>query len=110
MKRAPMAIDDAPNRGLVLPEMLNELKRKAYILKFRREATCLFCFELQEWIMPEHFNVDESYYFEDRLNPDEDRVLYAISLAQGIKGFLVDACSVYTDNISTEMMRKLKLE
>lgn len=87
--------------------VLDELKKKEYILKFRREATCLFCFDSNEPIMPEDFTVDETYYFEELFNPDADRILYAISLSQGTKGFLVDTCNVYTDNISPEMTEKL---
>jgi hypothetical protein len=40
--------------------------------------------------------------------PDTDRMLYAISLLHGAKGFLIDACNAYMDNISAEMLEKLK--
>lgn len=90
-------------------DRLTELKRKNYKLTFRREATCLYCFELHQWIVPENFTVDEFYYFEETSHPDAERMLYAISLSGGAKGFLVDACSVYTDNISPEMRERLKL-
>jgi hypothetical protein len=93
----------------VVIEILNELKRKGYKLEFRREAACIYCFEWQQWIMPANFTVDDYYYFEDILNPDAERMLYAISLSQGSKGFLIDACNAYMDNISPEMMQKLKL-
>lgn len=58
--------------------------------------------------MPENFSVDESYYFEEKSNPDADRILYAITLSWGSRGFLIDACNVYSDNISPEMREKLK--
>jgi len=92
-----------------LLEMLNELKNKNYVLEFRREATCLYCFELQQWIVPKHFMVDAYYYFEETSNPDAERMLYAISLSGSLKGFLIDSCNVYTDNISQEMVEKLKM-
>lgn len=109
MKPDQLAINITANKDWVITESLNKLKKKEYTLKFRREATCLYCFQLQEWIKPEDFTVDKYYYFEDILNPDEERMLYAISLARGGKGFLIDTCNVYVDNISTEMMKKLKL-
>ena len=105
-------MDSENNRLLVFPSvttMLAELKRKKYHLKFIREATRLFCFELDQWIAPVDFTVDESYYFQEISNPDADRMLYAISLSQGAKGVLIDTCGVYADNISPEMMQKLKL-
>lgn len=97
-----------PGMDKVIADALSKLNKKEYKLKFRREATCLYCFQLHEWIWPENFTVDEYYYFEDILNPDADRILYAISLLGGLKGFLVDSCDVYTDNISPEMVHKLK--
>ena len=97
------------DRDLLITETLIELKRNGYKLEFRREAACIYCFEWQQCIMPANFTVDGSYYFEETVNPGADRMLYAISLSQGGKGFLIDTCDVYMDNISPEMMQKLKL-
>ncbi|HET6993937.1 MAG TPA: hypothetical protein VFI06_03095 [Chitinophagaceae bacterium] len=94
--------------GSVLPGMVNDLKRRGYELEFRREPACIYCIEWQQWIMPVHFSVDESYYFEGTGSPDSDRKLYAITLSQGAKGFLIDSCNVYMDNISREMQEKLE--
>jgi len=109
MKRDQIAIDNTANKDWLITEALNKLKRKEYKLKFRREATCLYCFQLREWIKPEDFTVDKYYYFEDISNPDAECMLYAISLSQGGKGFLIETCNVYLDSISPEMMQKLKL-
>ena len=98
--------------SLTMPisQKMAELKKGGYLLKFRREATCLYCIELNQWITPDSFTVDEYYHFEDSLNTDEDRMLYAISSIEGQKGLLVDTCFVYEDNISPEMMQRLKWE
>lgn len=109
MKPNQIAMSATANKDWVISEVLNKLKREEYKLNFRREATCLYCFQLHEWIKPEDFAMDKYYYFEDLLNPDAERILYAISLAQGGKGFLIDTCNVYVDNISPDMMQKLKL-
>lgn len=93
-----------------ISEPLNDLKKRGYQLEFRREATCLYCIGLNSWIAPDSFIVDEFYHFEDVSNMYGDRTLYAISSLQGLKGFLVDTCLVYEDNISPEMAYKLKLE
>ena len=98
----------AARNSLVSDDVLNELKEKEYKLEFRREASCIYCNELQQWILPADFNVDEFYYFAETNAPDADRVLYAISLLHGSKGFLVDACNAYMDNISAEMLEKLR--
>jgi hypothetical protein len=104
MKRNQIAVDGIANKDWIITETLNILKRKEYILKLRREPTCLYCFELEKLITPEDFRVDEFYYFEAIYNPDADRMLYAIAFSQGSKGFPIDTCNVYTDNISPEMI------
>lgn len=104
-----MQTGNATTRELLFMETLNELKRAGYELEFRRETTCLYCMELQWWVMPDKFKVDESFYFESVLNPDAGRMLYAISLSHGMKGFLIDTCDVYADNISLELLHKLQL-
>ena len=95
---------------LKIDHLLNALKIRGYTLTLRRESTCLYCRELGKWIMPCSFYVDESYYIEDNSNPDADRLLYAISSSLGIKGFLLESCNVYADNISREMAQKLKFK
>ena len=87
-----------------------DLKEKGYQHLFRREATCLYCMELNWWITPDSFVVDEYYHFEDKTNPDADRTIYAISTTEGVNGFLIDSCLAYEDNISPEMNEKLKFE
>ncbi len=89
---------------------LADLIDKGYKQKFRREPTRLCCIELYRWINPGQFNVDESYYFEEASRPDIDRMLYAITTNDGVKGILVDACDVYADNMSLEMVQKLEVK
>ncbi|HTE24978.1 hypothetical protein [Flavitalea sp.] len=89
---------------------LDDLKREGYQSKFRREPTGLCCIGLKVWITPEQFSVDNCYYYEDISNPDADRVLYAITTSLGIKGILVETCGAYMDNISEEMIEKLKFK
>jgi len=106
-------VRDIPIRFLPphsLAETLEDLKTRGYQLQFRREATCLFCHELNQWVTPESFVVDEYYHFEDAASIDEARTLYAITSGEGQKGFLVDTCLVYEDNISPEMTQKLRWE
>jgi hypothetical protein len=93
-----------------ISETLAGLKKRGYQLKFRREATCIYSVELNHWITPDSFIVDEYYHFEDSSNIDRDRTLYAISSTQGLKGFLADTCFAYEDNISPEMLQKLNPE
>lgn len=109
LEKQLMLINVIPNPDAI-GQIVTVLKKRGYQLKFRREATCVYCIELNHWIAPESFIVDEYYFFEDTSNTDRNRTLYAISSTQGLKGFFVDTCFVYEDNISREMAQKLKLE
>lgn len=86
---------------------LADLASKGYKHRFRREPASLYCLELHQWITPEQFAIDESYFFKDPSSPDGDRLLYAVSTSSGIKGILVDSDWAYADNISREMREKL---
>ena len=98
-----------PATIISIDDILADLKSKGYTRQFRRATTCLYCPELNLWITQDQFFIDAVFHFEEMSTPDIDRMLYAISLPQGIMGLLVDTCGVYMDNISAEMMKKLKL-
>ena len=83
---------------------------KGYKQTFRREPGRLYCIELYRWIAPDQFTVDESWYFEAAAKPDTNRLVYAISTGDGLKGILVDSWGAYADNISPEMFEKLGLD
>ena len=87
---------------------LEDLKDQGFQLSFRRDASCIYCIESNELLYPEEFSVNETYYLGDVVNPDTDRIIYAISLVDGRQGYLIDPCNVYSDNISYEMEQKLQ--
>lgn len=90
-----------------LSEATTDLKRRGYTEDFNLKPTCLECPSLKLELHPENFTVDEFYRFEGMSNPDDNSIVYAISSAQGLKGVLVDAYGVYSDNLSEQMIRKL---
>lgn len=58
----------------------------------------------------EDFEVDEFYRFEGMSSTDDNSILYAISSKNGIKGLLVDAYGVYSENLNEKMIQKLKMK
>lgn len=97
-------------KPISINEIVADLNKQGYQLTFRREATCLYCVDLNRWVTPDSFLVDECYYFNDNLSPDGDRLIYGISTKQDLKGFFINACLVYEDNISPEMRERLNVE
>src|SRR6188768_527661 len=92
--------DKGPVSPASLTRVFLDLKSRGYRQKFRREPGCLSCMDLYQWFFPDDFTVDESYYFGDSSWPDTDRMMYAITTRDGIRGILVDACGVYADTVS----------
>ncbi len=89
-------------------DAITDLKHRGYKDYFRREPTFIYCSELDIWFDPDEFDVDEFYQFGQNLNPDADRVLYAITSSTGIKGTVLDAYGVYTEKMSFKMALKLQ--
>jgi hypothetical protein len=58
--------------------------------------------------MPDGFMVDEFHHVSESEYPDGERTVYAISSIDGLKGYLVEPSFVYEDNISLDMLQKLK--
>ena len=91
-----------------MKQRLDALKEQGFRLLFRRDARCIYTNGSSEPIYPDDFSVEESHYLEDVANPDAERIIYAIALVDGRRGYLIDPCNVYADNISYEMEQKLQ--
>lgn len=92
-----------------LVDALSDLQKRGYDADFGIDTNCLYCADLDLRLNPEEFNVDEVYRFEGDSSPDDNAVLYAISSSTGVKGTLIDGYGAYSDNMSFEMAKKLKM-
>lgn len=91
-----------------LSQAISGLQENGYTYDFNLKPHCLECPSLKLEIHPEDFIVDEIYRFEGMSSTDDNSILYAISSKNGIKGILVDAYGIYSENISEEMRKKLR--
>jgi hypothetical protein len=91
-----------------LSDALNDLKKRGYTEDFELQQHCLQCPSLRLELEPEKFTVDEFYRFEGMSNPDDNSIVFAISSVDGVKGTLVDAYGMYSENLTEPMIRKLK--
>ncbi|MCX7877288.1 MAG: phosphoribosylpyrophosphate synthetase [Ignavibacteria bacterium] len=89
-----------------LSEALKDLKLRGYILDFNIRGNCIECNDVK--LNPDEFKVEEFYRFEGMTNPDDEEVVYAIVSNTGLKGTLVDAYGAYSDQITGELIKKLK--
>jgi hypothetical protein len=93
-----------------LSEATNDLKKRGYTEDFNLQPHCLECAALSVQWEPEHFTVDEYHRFEGMSNPDDNSIVFAISSSDGVKGVLVDAYGVYSENLTEPMIRKLTVK
>ncbi len=92
-----------------LTEALNDLAKRGYVHNFNIECDCIKCTAIELKLHPDDFEITEFYRFEGDSNPDDEEILYAIASKDGIKGTLVNAYGIYSDEISSEMVKKLNI-
>lgn len=91
-------------------EALQDLKRRGYTEDFNLQGHCIECGARSLQIHPEDFVVEEFYRFEGASNPDDNSIVYAISSRHGIKGTLIDAYGVYSEDTTPAMVEKLRIK
>ncbi|GGA94897.1 phosphoribosylpyrophosphate synthetase [Puia dinghuensis] len=75
-----------------LGEVLSNLKEKGYKadLNFETDTFALYGGDLDMRLNPEEFHVDEIDRIGNGSHPNNDAIVYAISVSTGVKGVLVD--------------------
>ncbi|CAM4348490.1 hypothetical protein SAMN06265348_112179 [Pedobacter westerhofensis] len=93
-----------------ITEAVADLEMRGYEYDLNLTADGLECKSLDLFLMPEEFEIDEFYRFEGMTDPDDSAVIYAVSSPVGnLKGVVIDAYGVYAENVSPELLDKLKM-
>jgi hypothetical protein len=89
---------------------LNGLKDRGYTLDFNVSFDKLICSDNKVNLNPHEFEIVEVYRFEGETNPSDEDVVYAVESKQGnIKGTFTSAYGMYSDAVSTDMMKKMAM-
>src|ERR1044072_3395274 len=91
-----------------LADALNDLKKRGYEAECEPQSNCLYCSNLDMRLYEEDFNVDEVYHFEGNSNPGDNAVVYALSSPTGLKGTIVNVYGASSNNINSEIPKKLQ--
>ena len=92
-----------------LSEALKALKLQGYTEDFNLKNSCIECGGGKYNLTHDEFKIDKSFRFDVNEDPSDQSVLYAVSSEpHGIKGVLVTGYGIYSDDLTTEMLEKLK--
>jgi hypothetical protein len=93
-----------------LSETMNELRKEGYTEDFNLQQNCLDCRNGQFKVFADEFKVDKFFRFEGASNPSDSAILYAISSdSKNLKGLLVNAYGIYSEQVTDEMLEKLEM-
>lgn len=95
---------------VTLSGTMNELRKEGYVEDFNLQQNCLECRNGQFKLFSDEFKVDKYYRFEGESNPSDSAILYAISSdIHGLKGVLVNAYGIYSEQLTDELLEKLEI-
>ncbi len=90
-------------------QAVNGLKQRGYTIDFNIDNEVITCKETPITLMPSEFEISEVYRFEGNSDPADEAVVYAIESKHGHKGVLVNGFGISADQISDELIKKLKV-
>lgn len=93
-------------------EAINDLQKQGYTHEFilDEEKECVVCHQHAMSLAPEDFKIDDVFRFDGQSDPDDETIVYAISSpTYGVKGILVNAFGVYSDERANRLIEKLRI-
>jgi hypothetical protein len=84
---------------------VNGLKQRGYSMDFNLAENCIVCHDGR--FNAEEFEITEVYRFEGESDPADEAAVYAIESIGGQKGVLVTGYGPISEDMSSEMARKL---
>lgn len=95
------------NYETTLVETLEKLRKEGYTMDFNIKFDTLICGDT--CLLPQDFEVDQTFRFEGNTNPSDEAILYAISSFDGkLKGVVVNSYGVYADDMTADLMKKFR--
>lgn len=95
---------------VTLSQTMDTLREEGYTEDFNLQQDYLECRNRQFKLFTDDFKVDKYFRFEGDSNPSDAAVLYAISSDKhDIKGLLVNGYGIYSEPVTDEMLKKLKI-
>lgn len=91
-------------------EALNDLKARGFTTDFNIAFNQIRCNATGKCLSPDQFEIIEHHRFEGATNPSDEEVVYAIAAKDGsMKGVLVSAFGIYSEQVDDALIRKLQV-
>ena len=87
---------------------VNNLRKEGFNVDFNLEENCIICGSDKYDV--DDFEIVQVYRYEGMSDPSDESTVYGIQSKDGTKGILVTAYGMYTDSMSTALLRKLALK
>lgn len=99
-------MDQQPNFETAV-EAMTWLKQQGYREDFNLDYNCIRSGSTR--LAPDDFGIEHIFRIEGATDPGDEAVVYGIASPKtGIKGILINAYGAYADEMTDEMIRKLK--
>lgn len=94
-----------PLHYATVSEAIEILRKQGYTTDFNIDNDCILA--QNEKFGADDFEIKDTYRYEGNTDPADEATVYAIESKSGLKGVLVTGYGIYSDNISTEILKKL---
>lgn len=92
-------------------EALLDLKKRGFNTDFNLAFDKIKCSNSDVCLSPAQFEIVEHYRFEGNSNPDDEEVVYAVASKDGaMKGVIVAAYGMYSEELNDELIKKLAVQ
>lgn len=89
-------------------QKVEELKKDGYDAEFQITENGLKELKTSKIYQPEELHIIDFFRFEGITNPDDMAILYAIKGDDGVKGTILDAYGLYSDDDLGAFMKKVE--
>jgi len=99
---------ETPHKMRTLSECMTGLLKDGFKENFMVKENLLYAPDANKYYAPVEIRIANFYRFEGTSDPGDSSILYAIETVDGIKGVLTDAYGAYSDEMTTNFIKKVE--
>lgn len=100
--------DEMPHYRTPMSLKLDALKQRGYNKEFHITDKGLVCYDTNETFSPQDIKIINRLRFEGISDPDDMAIVYVIETSNGLKGTIVDAFGLYSNDELLSFMHKIE--